>query len=147
MPLLDFEIRKEPVTYQGKVTEVRGIALFDITTLVRHHLADMNKLFDMYDKPEQRNLALAQTAEFALRIVDEVPDLVAALIIRACDEDESDEKVVAHVRRLPIGLQVELVRKIIELTVEDAGGAKKLFDNLVKMMRTVTPETETLTTA
>lgn len=141
MSLRDFVIRKEPVVYQGVSTQVRGIALFDISDLMRNHLAEMNKLFGMYQNLETRETAIAQGMQFAARIVDEVPKLVTAIIIRACDEDQNDEALIDHVQRLSIGLQVELIRKIIELTVEEAGGAKKLIDSLVSMVNTVKPMT------
>lgn len=141
MSLRDFVIRKEEVMHRGGSMEVRGIALFDISDLMRNHLAEMNHLFSLYSNLESRDTAIAQGMQFAARIVDEVPKLVTAIIIRACDEDESDEALVKHVQRFPIGLQVELVRKVIELTVEEAGGAKKLFDSLVTMVNTVKPTT------
>lgn len=145
MSLRDFVIRKESVAHRGGSTEVRGIALFDISDLMRNHLAEMNKLFAMYSNLETRDTAITQGMQFAARIVDEVPALVTAIIIRACDEDQHDKELVEHVQRFPIGMQVELIRKVIELTVEEAGGAKKLLDSLVTMVNTVKPTTETET--
>ncbi len=139
MSLADFVIRKEDVTYRGEVaTTVRGIALYDITSLLHGHLADLNRVFDMYEKEGGQDVALARGAEFALKLVNDMPDLVEAFIIRATDDTDTPE-LRATLRTLPLGLTVEIVRKIIEITVEDAGGAKKLMDNLVGMVRTMRP--------
>jgi hypothetical protein len=79
-----------------------------------------------------------RAAEFALKLVDEVPDLVESIIIAATDETDTPE-LRATLRKLPIGLTIEVMRKIIEITVEDAGGAKKLLDNIVMTVRTMRP--------
>lgn len=140
--LLDFVIRKEPVSYRGVDVLVRGLALFDITELIRRHLGDMTTVFDAYKKAgedAQKN-ALADSMVFAVKLVQDVPDLVIAMIIRATDEAETQE-LVDHTARLPLDLQVELIRKIIDMTFEEAGGAKKLFDKLKMMAITVMPDT------
>lgn len=138
MSLSDFEIRYDDVMYRGAVaTAVRGIALNDITTLIREHLSDMNTVFDLYEK-EGADVALMKAMEFAVKMVDEVPELVSSIIIKATDETDSPE-LREKLRKLPIALTVEVMRKIIEITVEDAGGAKKLIDSLVMMVRTVKP--------
>jgi hypothetical protein len=139
MSLSDFEIRYEEVMYQGRVaTSVRGIALSDITSLIRGHLLEMNKVFELYEQEGSNDVAAMRAAEFALKLVDEVPDLVESIIIAATDETDTPE-LRATLRKLPIGLTIEVMRKIIEITVEDAGGAKKLLDNIVMTVRTMRP--------
>lgn len=142
MSLADFEIRTEDVMYQGAVaTTVRGIALRDITSLLGKHMADLNHVIDLYEKEGTRQVAVAKGAEFAMRMVNEVPDLVDGIIIAATDETDTPE-LREKLRVLPIGLMVEVMRKIIELTTEDAGGAKKLLDSLVATIKTMRPSLE-----
>lgn len=141
--LTDFEIIREEVSYRGASVQVRGLALFDITALVPQHLDQMNKLFDLYKSSDElvQNVAAAESVKFALKLVHDAPDLVASMIVRACDEDETPG-VKEHVMRLPIGFQIELARKIIDLTFAEAGGAKKLFDNLMMMATQIRPSIE-----
>lgn len=142
MSLADFEIRTEDVMYQGAVaTTVRGIALRDITSLLGKHMADLNKMIDLYEREGSSQVTVAKGAEFAMRMVNEVPDLVDGIILAATDETDTPE-LREKLRVLPIGLMVEVMRKIIELTTEDAGGAKKLLDSLVATVRTMRPSLE-----
>lgn len=142
MSLADFEIRTEDVMYQGAVaTTVRGIALRDITGLLGKHMADLNKMIDLYEREGSSQVTVAKGAEFAMRMVNEVPDLVDGIILAATDETDTPE-LREKLRVLPIGLMVEVMRKIIELTTEDAGGAKKLLDSLVATVRTMRPSLE-----
>lgn len=142
MSLADFVIRKEDVMYQGvAATSVRGIALRDITELLHEHLVEMNHLFKLYEDQPDKNIAFMRGAEFALKLVNDVPDLVESFIIRATEERDTPE-LRAKLKQLPVGLMIEIIRKIIDITVEDAGGAKKLIDNLVGMVQTLRPTTE-----
>lgn len=146
MSLADYEIRYEEVTFQGKVVDkVRGIALNDIASLIRDHLLELNRVFDMYEK-EGGEVAVMQAAAFALKMVEEVPDLVDSIIIAATDAVD-EPGLRSKLKRLPIGLTIEVMRKIIEITVEDAGGAKKLLDNIAMTVRTMRPSLETPATA
>jgi hypothetical protein len=141
MSLADFEIRKEDVMYRGVVaTTVRGIALRDITSLLHGHLADLNTVFAAYKAEANNDIAMMKAATFALKMVNDVPDLVESIVIAATDEVDTPE-LRAKLRKLPIGLMAETLRKIIEITTEDAGGAKKLFDSLVGMAQTIRPVT------
>lgn len=139
MSLADFVIRKEDVMYQGVVaTSVRGIALRDITELLHDHLVEMNHVFKLYEQEGDKNVAAMKGAEFALKLVNDVPDLVESFIVQATDETDTPA-LRETLRKLPIGLMVEIIRKIIDITTEDAGGAKKLLDNLMGMVRTIQP--------
>lgn len=135
MALKDFAIRKDQVSFQGGVLEVRGLALIDIAVLIRDHLDELNRLFAMYDNEDTRATAITEAANFAINLVKESPVIVAKMIALACDEPESLE--VAE--RLPLPVQVEAMRKIIEMTFEEAGGAKKFLDSLVALMGGMMP--------
>jgi hypothetical protein len=139
MSLSDFEIRYEDVMYQGRVaTRVRGIALNDITKLIRQHLLELNAVFKMYEEEADKDVSAMRAAEFALKLVDETPELVESIIIAATDDVETPE-LRAKLRKMPLGLTLEVMRKIIEITIEDAGGAKKLLDSIVMTVRTMRP--------
>jgi hypothetical protein len=137
MALSDFQVARKPVLFRGEpLIEVRGLALNDISFLIRDHLDQLNALFDMYDKPETRESALVESAQFAITLIKQAPDLVAQMIVLAADEQQSMLDVA---RKLPLPTQVEAVRAIIELTFEEAGGAKKFIDSLMSLVSGVMP--------
>jgi ParB-like chromosome segregation protein Spo0J len=135
MALKDFAIRKDKVSFQGGVLELRGLALIDVSVLVRNHMDELNRLLGLYDNEQTRATALAEAANFAIALVKESPQIVAQMIALA--SDEPDEIAVAE--RLPLPVQVEAMRKIIEMTFEEAGGAKKFLDSLLTMVGGMMP--------
>jgi len=139
MSLQDFKIHTEEVTFRGGSFALRGLALNDVAALIREHLDELNKLFHLYDNEETRETALAESARFAITIVREAPHLAALMIALAADEPEA----VNVAERLPLPNQVECIRKIIELTFEEAGGAKKFLDSLVDLVGGMTPKVRT----
>lgn len=140
MSLQDFNVVREVVPFQGGSLDVRGLSLNDITFLVRDYLDELNTLFSLYEKEETRETATAQAVTFAIRIVQETPRLVAQLIVLAGDADQS---LISKAETLPLPVQIEALRRIIELTFEEAGGAKKFIDSLVGMIASLRPKTAT----
>lgn len=142
MALMDFKVPKRTVSLGDFAGEVRGVSLNDISFLLRGHLTEMNRIMALYEDDEKRATALAQAANFAITVVGETPELAAMLIVLCSDEKPTDE-VVEHVSRFPAGLQVELLRNIWDVTVEEAGGAKKLLDKFMGLVKQVRPATLT----
>lgn len=137
MSLADFSINKVKVDFRGGSLNMRGLALEDFSVLLRHYLPEMNALFDLYDNKETRDTAISQSGAFALKIVKEAPEMVAQLIVLAGDEPQ---ELIDIARRLPLPVQVECVRNIIDLTFEEAGGAKKFLDSVMGMVATLRPK-------
>lgn len=140
MTLKDFQIATRSVSFRGGSLDVRGLALNDISHLIREYLTEINTLFGMYENEATRDTAAAQSVQFAVTIIKETPNLVAQLIVLATDSTQ-DELHLAE--RLPIPVQTELIRQIIELTFEEAGGAKKFLDSLVTLVTSLRPATAT----
>lgn len=140
MSLSDFAINRDKVDFRGGSLELRGLALEDFSVLLRNHLPEMNALFDMYDNDETRETAISQAGAFALKIIKEAPDMVATMIVLAGDEPA---ELIDIARKLPLPVQVECVRKIIDLTFEESGGAKKFLDNLMGMIGGLRPQART----
>lgn len=138
MALMDFKVPKREVSFGEFHGFVRGASLNDISFVLRDHLTEVNRLMSLYEDEEKRNTALAQAANFAITLVGEAPLLAATLIV-CCSDEEPTSTLVKHVAAFGIGLQTELLRNIWELTVEDAGGAKKLLDNFMGMVKKVRP--------
>ena len=140
MALHDFTVVSEEVSFRGGRIALRGLALNDVSELVRNHLPELNKLFQLYDKEETREQALAESARFAITIVRETPIMVAKMIALAADEPQS----VDIAGRLPLPVQVECIRKIIDLTFEEAGGAKKFLDSVMSLVGGMIPANLTM---
>lgn len=135
MSLADFKIGKRPVKFQGGALEFRGICFEDITGLLRNHLDELNNLFAMYDDEEKRATMIASSGEFALRVVRDAPEMVALLIANCADEPGAIEIA----RRLPLPVQVDCIKVIFEQTFEESGGAKKFFDSVAGLVRSLAP--------
>jgi hypothetical protein len=135
MALHDFKVVTEEVSFRGGRFALRGLALNDVSDLVRNNLSELNKLFQLYDNEGTREQALAESARFAITIVRETPNMVSKMIALAADEPEA----IAVAARLPLPVQVECMRKIIELTFEEAGGAKKFLDSVMSLVGGMIP--------
>lgn len=140
MSLKDFQIATRSVAFRGQSLVIRGLALNDISHLIREYLAEINTLFGLYEKEETRETAAAQSVQFAVTIIKETPNLVAQLIVLATDSPQDTLEIA---ERLPIPVQTELIRQVIELTFEEAGGAKKFIDSLVELVTSLRPATST----
>jgi len=120
---------------------VRGISLNDISSMLRDYLAEISALFDMYDNEETRETALAASASFAIRLVQECPDVAAQCIVLVTDSPQSE---LEKAKRFPLGWQVEVMRVALEVTFEEAGGAKKFLDRMMSTIRVMRPKTASL---
>jgi hypothetical protein len=136
MSLKDFKIASDVVTFRGGSLELRGLSLNDFSVLMRGYLPELNNLFKLYEDEATRENAISQSVKFATTLVQEAPQMVAQMIVLCGDEDQSLLPVAS---RLPITVQVECIHKIIELTFEEAGGAKKFLDSLVGMVKVMGP--------
>lgn len=135
MSLANFTPATDVVLFRGKpLTTVRGLSLDDIAILMRENLSDLDQLLKLYAETDDR-IAVAATAQFAISVAKEMPQLVARTICLASDEPDAED----NARRLPIPTQIDALMKIIKLTFEDAGGAKKFFESLMQLVKTVAP--------
>lgn len=140
MTLKDFQIATRSVDFRGGSLSVRGLALNDISHLIRDYLTELNTLFALYSKEESRETANAQSVQFAVTIIKETPNMVAQLIVMATDSTQGELHIA---ERLPIPVQTEVLRNVIELTFEEAGGAKKFLDSIVALVTNLRPATTT----
>lgn len=130
MSLADFQPERETVEFKGGSLSVRGLSLDDVTTLLRHHLDDLDAILEMYARDVDPNFASAATAQYAIKLVREAPGLVANIIALANDQPDYAD----NARRLPLPVQIELLKAIGRLTFEEVGGAKKFFESLATLM-------------
>lgn len=133
MSLLNFQIATKKVTFGGGALEFRGLSLNDVSALMGNHLAEIDTLFQMYEKEEQRDTAVQEAVKFATTIVSKSP-MIAAKMIALTSVDDDDSQLAAKVavaERLPLPVQVECVRAVFEITFQESGGAKKFLDSVM----------------
>lgn len=127
----------------GETFAVRGLSFEDITVLLRDHYDALETLFDRYvseaalDRVDREaadgQLGLGDVRSVVLEALTAAPALVGDVIARAADEVERP-----HIARLlPIGVQIEAVQKVIELTLSQEGGMEKLFETAKSAWATV----------
>lgn len=135
MTLAAFKISTRPVSFKGGSFELRGLSLNDISVLMRDYLDDINALFKLYDANAPQGVAMVESAKFAIGFARDSPLLVASMIASCAGEPEAVDVAV----RLPFDTTVECLQAIIELTFEEAGGAKKFFDKVMNLVTRIRP--------
>lgn len=118
---------------------VRGLALQDITILLRSHYDTAAALFDKYVGAASLSAADAVLPEanygqgnLRLVVLDALqvaPEMIADVIAHASD----DPSAAPHVKRLPLGVQVSALEAVIRLTLEAEGGMEKLLETVNKL--------------
>lgn len=140
MSLADYQPAREIVEFKGGSVSVRGLSLDDVSVLMSHHLSDLDNLLDIYRRGVDESLAVAATAQYAIRLVKEAPGLVAHLIALAVDEPSHVDKA----RGLPMPTQIRILEVAGRLTFEEAGGAKKFVESLGSLINNMkTPASRT----
>ena len=126
----------------GSSFTVRGIALSDISRIVRANSHDINGFFmkfmgqrqEMQNSPDPKFAAMGMATKFGSDLLKGAPDLAADIIAYASDEPNLAYKVKA----LPFPAQLDALEKIAELTFNGEDGIKKAVETIVKMLRGAT---------
>lgn len=140
MSLADYQpIREEVKSRKGGFSvTVRGLSIDDFTMLFNKHLNDINKLFDLHGKALTMD-KFSETMQIATRLVSEAPDVAARVIALACDEPDQMEKA----RKLVVPLQIEVIKKVLQLTFDEAGGIRNFLTGLRQIASAVIPSLRT----
>lgn len=132
MALKDFLARTESVSFPGGSFDVGAINLGTITMIVSN---DMERLKALYDLAESagvtKNPDMIQVTKF---LVENAPDILAKII--AYSSGEPNAAVTAA--KLPVGVQLDALNKIVGLTFEAEGGVKKFGETLMALVAQLT---------
>lgn len=130
MALADFTPERVEVKYKGKaLATVRGLNLEDLSVLIRSHLGDLQRLWELLEDDKQNVFQRLSADGFLLKLIGDAPVLGSKIIAIASDEPEAAEQA----KLLPLPLQVMFLQHIVRLTFEDIGGPKA-FVALIKDM-------------
>lgn len=121
--------------------DVQGLSLSILSDLIQNHLEDVSSALAVIDEMQKADLSEESLIASILGIVKEAPKLVAKLIVLASGDDS--EKAVEVAINLPTPVQIEAVRAVYELTVEDVGGIKKFKNLLQNLNNTANAEVST----
>lgn len=114
--------------------DVQGLSLSILSDLIQNHIEDVSNALSVIDEMQKADLSEESLIASILGIVKEAPNLVAKLIVLASGDDS--EKAVEVAINLPTPVQIEAIRAVYELTVEDIGGIKK-FKNLLQNINSI----------
>lgn len=135
MGLADYQPETRVIPLKNSSFEVRGLSLEDFTTLVRHHLPDLEALYDLGSsvlggKVDPTNEDLTK---LAIVLSEQAPGFVSNLIALAAGDHS--EKAVAAARTIAFPLQVKTLVDIAELTFDEVGGIKKAMEFVVGLRK------------
>lgn len=126
MALADYTPPSVVIESDGKpLMKVRGLSLEDVAILVRVHMDDLQKMYEIIQDNRAGSadfLADMVQETVMLKLLSDLPILAGQLIAMAADEPDLSDAA----RRLPIGLQLKSIMEIMRLTCEDVGGPKAL---------------------
>ena len=145
MGLRDYELPTLTVTINAKTSfDVRGIAFEDITRLVNKHGPVCVLIYSKFTEAKTKHGLRPETVGQLLTLaMGQFPEAVAELIALAADEPD----MTAKVQRLPIGVQLDAIEKVISLTFSGEADVKKLVETVTRMAEGVTASLQSLQTA
>lgn len=126
MTLADIEVPTEEIRVGKGTFKVRGISFLDLSILISDNRADLDRVVDSFAGLKND----VDPNEFLLKLVREMPSLVAKVIAYAADEPSADAKVL----KFPVPVQLEAAKAIARLTFEEAGGVKKFVEQLASLL-------------
>jgi hypothetical protein len=136
MSLADF--KPETKTIKGRNYEftVRALSFTDLSALIRLHYTDLEALFTIYEQEAVTGgMSTISMGRYATGLIKDAPGLVSHIIARAADEPE----MVDTAGRLPLLAQVDSLQAIGKLTFEEVGGAKKLMERMMALVKDLKP--------
>lgn len=140
---LDFEDITRTINLpNGASFTVRGIAMSDISRIVRTNTHDLGAFFERFmgereqamQSPDPKFASLGMATKFGKDLLTSAPALAADIIAHASDEPHLSHKV----QRMPFPAQLEALEAIAELTFNGEEGIKKAGEVIVRMLRGAT---------
>ena len=140
MPLAGYQPARREITFEGGSFAVKGIALNEISILVREHFPDLDAVFDLFHSGMQ-GMDATEIQQLAMVAVSQAPGLAANIIALAAGEGDASDAA-----KLAAPVQVKALIEIGDLTFKDVGGPKKALELITALLRK-TEVTEMITKA
>lgn len=114
---VQFEIETTRITVGKGFFDVRGLNTDDVTFLTTHYLEDMKSVIAKYG--QINGVRRDRVADLVMDLAKDFPSMVVEIISR-CSEATSPEDIEKF-RRLSFIKQIEALKAIVLLTVQDSG--------------------------
>lgn len=143
MALKDYAIRTHTISIDKKTDfTVRGISFEDVTRLVNKHGPVAAMAYAKFTAAKTEHDLRPEVVGLLLNeVLTQFPEALAEMIAIAADEPDS----AGTVARLPVGVQLDAVEKIIDLTFTGESDIKKLVEIVTRMALRVQGGVESLT--
>lgn len=134
MALADYQAECRNFNLKGGSFSVTGLTLEHVALLVRTHLPDIERLFEIGEEVigGRKELTADDMTQVATAVAQELPGFVASLITIAAGETTTEALMAA--RRLPAPVQVDVLVAIGELTFTEVGGVKKALESITGLL-------------
>ena len=142
MALRDYQVPREEVVAGGTTTFfVEGVSFNNLTQMVTTHGPGMAVLFGQFTEMKGAGLKPEDLGLLVKLAMDQFPDLIADAIAISSGEltgdFEKDNELRETVSKLPVGVQLDAVEKIIGLTFTAESDIKKLVETVTRMAQSV----------
>lgn len=124
---------EEKVVFANGEFSVRGLSLFDVTQIMTFHqetLRDIGENFVAFNEGDIRLLNPGLGADFTTALIRFSPTIAAHIIAQAEVRPDDEPPAFAVAIKLPFDVQVDALNKIIKLTFQTEGGAKKVMETV-----------------
>ena len=129
MPLAGYQPARREISFGAESFHVKGLALTEISVLVREHFPDLDAVFDLFQSGLQ-GMDAQQFQSMALMVVSQAPGLAANIIALAAGEGTAEDAA-----QLPAPVQIKALVEIGDLTFKDVGGPKKAMELITALLR------------
>lgn len=141
--IYDFTIPTETIKYKDQpVLDVRGLSFNDISYLVNQHREDVQKLVALWDSYSKEDVfettREAVLIQYGFELLTEAPGILAHII--AVSADNADKDTVMMITRLPATVQIDALKAVGKLTIDDFGGVKKMVETLYQTVLANAPD-------
>lgn len=148
MSLLSYKAPTRSVTLGDTTMLLRGLGAADISTLIQSNADSLELITSFAEKLfAAKNGGAQDSTEALLSLATEAikayPGVAAtAIALGVADEDSKQAEfidIIGAAGSLPIGLQVEALQAIFELTFTEVGSIKKLWNRIQTLRGPSTP--------
>ena len=129
---------KETVGFEGGSIEIRGLTFPDLAKLIDVNRESILPIVEKYRGHSGDELLMEKGGEILLDVVTSAPVLVAHVICLAADLEGEFNQIA----QLPLGIMVQLIERIVDLTFRTSGGSGNLGAIVQNLVRKAVAETQ-----
>lgn len=131
MAIKDYIAKRGTVTYPGGEFSVGPVTPSTIVALVQGRVPEVKRMFDDLKAKGLTDPESLDMTQIAIAVMGMSPDFLAEFIAQAANEPGTGSTVLTF----PIGVQIDALDKILDLTFEAEGGVKKFGEALVRLIQ------------